>query len=269
MAEHPLMPALAPFVDTHCHIDTSLERDSVGWPEFKERIDACAPEFFIHVACHPDDLDWGLRFLDQEPRAYGAMGIHPQEASLYTPAVEEHLKFAMKHPKVLALGEIGLDYHYDTSPREVQRTVFSAQLGLALALSKPVVLHTREADGDTLAILKEYDQEGLRLHVHCYTGSPEFALELLALKATCYFGFTGVLTFKNGENVRASARVVPQGRLLLETDAPYLAPVPWRGQTGHPGMIPAIGAALAQCRGEDPLELALACRANTRAFYGI
>lgn len=258
-----------PFVDTHCHIDSILARDKITWPELQARMVASPAEKIIHVACHPDGLEWARDFCEQETDVYGAFGIHPHEASLYTESIEAWLRGQMGARKAVAFGEIGLDYHYDYSPRDIQKNVFGRQLRLACEQGKPVVLHTREADEDTLALLQDFDSPDLRIHVHCYTGSPEFAQRLLDLKGEFYFGFTGVLTFKNGENVRAAARVIPRDRLLLETDGPYLAPVPWRGQTAHPGMIPAIATALAACRGEDTAELMKACRENTRRFYGI
>lgn len=257
------------FVDTHCHIDSILKREEITWAQLQERMAASLPEKIIHVACHPDGLGWAQQFCAEQDNVYGCFGIHPHEASLYNEAIADWLRRHLAHPKAVALGEIGLDYHYDYSPRPVQQQVFAQQMELARSLGKPIVLHTREADADTLAILQEFDAPDLRIHVHCYTGSVEFAHRLLSLQGQFYFGFTGVLTFKNAENVRDAARSIPLDRLLLETDGPYLAPVPWRGQAAHPGMIPAVAAALAAARQEEMAGLMAVCRENTRRFYGI
>jgi len=263
------MPENAKYIDTHCHIDLILEREQITWEELRARMSAHPPESIIHVACHPDKLQWAYDFASNEPSVYGAFGIHPHEASLYDDNIKSWLREHLVHPKALALGEIGLDYHYDYSPREIQKKVFIRQMELACSLNKPIVLHTREADEDTLAILRSFDCSDLRVHVHCYTGSIEFAQSLLSLQGQYYFGFTGVLTFKNGENVRNAARTIPTNRLLLETDGPYLAPIPWRGKTAHPGMIPAIAQALASARECTINEIWNVCRDNTRLFYGI
>lgn len=266
-----------PYVDTHCHIDSVLTRENITWPELLARMGDPLPAAMVHVACHPEQLAWAEEFArtaaekqsSRNPVIRCAYGIHPHEASLYNDSVEQELLRLQGTPHAVAFGEIGLDYHYDYSPRSVQCHVFERQLQLAKQLGKPVVLHTREADDDTLEILQRHDSPNLLVHVHCYTGSAEFAQKLLGLSGSYYFGFTGVVTFKNADNVRAAVRVIPADRLLLETDAPYLAPIPWRGKTAHSGMIPTIAQALAEVRDESLTQLLAACRANTRRFYGI
>ncbi len=271
------MPETPAYVDTHCHIDSVLDREQCTWPELLARMGNHPPAALVHVACDPARLAWAEEFArnaaetqnSSGPVIRCAYGIHPHEASLYNDTVEQELIRLQGTPHAVAFGEIGLDYHYDYSPRDIQCQVFERQLLLAKKLGKPVVLHTREADADTLEILTRHAGSELAVHVHCYTGSVSFAQQLLALPGSYYFGFTGVLTFKNSENVRAAAQSIPLDRLLLETDAPYLAPVPWRGKTAHPGMIPTIAQALADLRGVSLEQLQQACRANTRRFYGI
>ena len=263
------MPNTPSFVDTHCHIDSILERDQIHWDQLQQRLSVAPPEKIIHVACHPDQMPWADEFAAHHPHSFCVYGVHPHEAQLYNPAVEQQLRHSLALPHTVALGEIGLDYHYEYSPRDVQQNVFIQQLAIAKELSLPVVLHTREAEADTLRILKEWASPHQRFHVHCYTGSPEFAQQLMALPGDYYFGFTGVITFKNAENVRESARCIPNDRLLLETDGPYLAPIPWRGQTAHSAMIPTIAAALAQVRQQSTETVLDICRENTRRFYGI
>ena len=255
-------------VDTHCHLD--LLQDKAG---LKDWTATCAyvdpmPERMVHVACHASEFARGIAFLDQ-PEVYGAFGVHPHEASEYCTEVEVELRQCLAHPKALAAGEMGLDYHYDLSPRDIQREAFRKQLALALELGKPIVLHTREADDDTLSILREFPLGKSRIHVHCYTGNLEFANALLALDAEVYFGFTGILTFKTAEEIRAVAASVPENRLLVETDSPFLAPVPFRGKTAHPGMVGWVLDALAKARNMAAEQLEETVRENVKRFYGI
>jgi len=255
-------------IDTHCHLEMIQEKAKLT--DLAQLLEFCTPlpERMVHVACHPDVFEQAVAFME-DPRIFATFGVHPHEASLYTPAVEADLLRHLKHPKAVALGEIGLDYHYDMSPREIQRTVFQRQLALALELNKPVVLHTRDAEEDTLQILSEAPLAGHKIHVHCYTGPLPFAEKLLALPAEIYFGFTGILTFKNADEIRAVAAAIPQNRILTETDSPFLAPIPFRGKTAHPGMIGIVLEAFAKVRGMSVQELEPVCRENARAFYGV
>jgi TatD DNase family protein len=256
------------FIDTHCHID--LIQEKAGLTGFSETLQFMSPlpQAIIQVACHPESFGQTLPYLD-DPRIFAAFGVHPHEASLYSSVVEGELKKFLAHPKAVACGEMGLDYHYDFSPREIQRTVFEQQLALAKSLQKPIVLHTREAEADTLAILRNTPLHGQSIHVHCYTGDLAFAKSLLDLDAQVFFGFTGILTFKTAEEIRRVAAFLPEDRLLTETDAPFLAPIPHRGKTAHPGMIGLVLQALANARGVSADHLAPICLANAKRFYGI
>ena len=255
-------------IDTHCHLEMIQEKAKLA--DLAQLLEFCAPipERMVHVACHPDAFEQAVTFMG-DPRIFATFGVHPHEANLYTPAAEADLLRQLSHPKAVALGEIGLDYHYDMSPREIQRSVFERQLALALELKKPVVLHTRDAEEDTLQILRAAPLAGHKIHVHCYTGTLPFAEKLLALPGEIYFGFTGILTFKNADEIRAVAAAIPQNRILTETDSPFLAPVPFRGKIAHPGMIGIVLEALAKVRGVSAQELAPICRENARAFYTV
>jgi TatD DNase family protein len=166
--------------------------------------------------------------------------------------------------KVQALGEIGLDYHYDFSPRETQLAVFERQLELALELDMPVIIHDREAHADTLRLLKKHRPRGV---VHCYSGSAELARELL--KLGLYIGFTGVITFANARKTVDAARAVPLERLLIETDCPYMAPVPFRGKRCDSTMVGKTCEALAAIKGVSTEELAAKTEENARKLYNI
>lgn len=255
-------------IDTHCHIDLCLERrPGLSAQDFLESLSP-HPDLMIQVSCHPDSFLPTLPLLDF-PSVYGAFGVHPHEASLYSPQAEQTLLQCLSHPKAVALGEIGLDYHYDFSPRQVQKEVFARQLHLALELGKPIVLHTREAEADTLAILRGAPLKGHRIHVHCYTGSLAFAEQLQSLDTEIYFGFTGILTFKTAEEIRQVAAAIPETRILTETDSPYLAPIPFRGKDANPGMVAQVLDALAKARSTTAGILGPICRENARKFYGI
>lgn len=181
---------------------------------------------------------------------YASAGVHPHDAKSAPDDLEEKLAALLKQDKVCAVGEIGLDYHYDFSPRNVQLDVFERQLQLAFDLELPVIVHDREAHADTLRLLKKYKSRGI---VHCFSGSAEMAGELV--KMGLYIGFTGVVTFKNARKTLAAAAAVPPDRLLIETDCPYMAPEPNRGRRCDSSMLPAVAERLAQVRGMRPQEL--------------
>lgn len=201
---------------------------------------------------------------------YAAVGIHPEYALAYSEHAaevpedwESELERLLKRDKVIALGEIGLDYHYpDGAPRDVQRGVFVKQLEIARRLDMPVVIHSRDAMGDTLEILKEYKPRGV---MHCFSGSPETAREIV--KLGMYVGFTGVLTFKNSKKTRAACEAVPTDRLLLETDCPYMAPVPHRGERCDSSMIAFTAAAMAEIKGVSAKEMIEIARRNGERLF--
>ena len=172
----------------------------------------------------------------------------------------------MARPEVVAVGEAGLDYHYDHSPRPVQRQVFAAQVELANRRDLPIVVHSRSAWDDTLAVL---DREGVpsRTVMHCFTGGPEEAEECLRRGAV--LSFSGIVTFPKASEVRDAARVCPLDRLLVETDSPYLAPVPYRGKENRPALVGVVGAGVAEAKGLDVADVEKATWATTRLFYGL
>jgi len=176
------------------------------------------------------------------------VGTHPHEAKENPQLDAKTLIDLAARPKVVGIGEAGLDYHYDLSPREVQRAVLSAQITAARATGLPLVLHTREADEDTARMLEEAHAEGpFRILMHCYTSGPELARRAAALGA--WFSVSGIATFKGAEEVRAVIRDMPADRIIVETDCPYLAPVPLRGRRNEPAFLPHILARLAEIRG--------------------
>ena len=239
-------------VDSHCHLDDKqfdADRDEVI---ARAREAGVERMLAIGTGEGPPDLEAALRLARQHEFMYATVGVHPHDAAKATPETFATLRVLVAEPKVLAIGEIGLDYHYDFSPREVQREVFIAQMKLAAEAAKPIVIHTREAWDDTLRLLHEnWTGAGI---IHCFTGGPTEARQALALGFHLSFG--GVLTFPKAETLREAARMAPENRLLVETDAPYLAPVPKRGKRNEPAFMVETVQRLAEVRGVAPEHLA-------------
>jgi len=246
-------------VDSHVHLDDAKfdpDRETVI-----ERALAAGVERMMAIGTGngPPDVDVAVRMADRYPFIYATIGVHPHDASKATPETWARLHELATHPKVLAVGEIGLDYHYDFSPRDVQRDVFVAQMELARRAAKPIVIHTREAWDDTLQLLREHWRgSGV---MHCFSGGAAEARQALDLGFHLAFG--GVLTFPKAENVREAARLTPEDRLLVETDAPYLAPVPKRGKRNEPAFMVETVRRLAEVRGVSPEQIA---EVTTRNF---
>jgi TatD DNase family protein len=236
-------------VDSHCHLDDkqfSEDREAVI-----ERAVAAGVERMMAIGTGdgPSDLETAIRLAELYPFFFATVGVHPHDAAKTEPDTFDRLRDIVRHPKVLAVGEIGLDYHYDFSPREIQRDVFVRQLELAREAGKPVVIHTRDGWSDTTAILAEHYYGGGIFH--CFTGGPAEAREALDLGFHLSFG--GVLTFPKAEALREAARMAPLDRILVETDAPYLAPVPHRGKRNEPAFLVETVRKLAAVR-EIPVE---------------
>jgi TatD DNase family protein len=200
----------------------------------------------------PPELDRAVRIAERYEQIFATVGVHPHDAAKATPETIPHLRELAGHPKVVAIGEIGLDYHYDFSPRDQQRQVFLDQLSLAAEVGLPISIHTRDAWEDTMAILADnWRGEGI---LHCFTGDAGQARQALSLNFHLAFG--GVITYKTAENVREAAAIVPDDRLLIETDAPYLAPLPWRGKRNEPAFMAQTVLKLAEVRGTTPDHIA-------------
>lgn len=248
--------------DSHCHLDDArfdADRDAV-----LERAVAAGVTRILAVGTGdgPPDLEAGIRLAERYPFLVASVGVHPHDAAKATPETFDRLAALARHPKVVAIGEIGLDYHYNFAPPERQREVFAEQLRLAAAAAKPVIIHTREAWEDTMNLLEEYSKGAHSGGImHCFSGGPEQARRALALGF--HLSFAGVVTFPKAERLREAARQVPLDRLLIETDAPYLAPVPHRGKRNEPAFVVETARRLAELR-EEPFETL--ARATTQNF---
>ncbi|HKP36453.1 MAG TPA: TatD family hydrolase [Pyrinomonadaceae bacterium] len=245
-----------PFVDSHCHIDGpeyDADRDEVIARAHDAGVTA-----MLNVNGgdpHSGAFERTIDLAEKHKSIFAAIGVHPHDAKLFDEAVEKRLVDLIGQSKrIVAWGEIGLDYHYDYSPRDVQREVFRRQLRLARSQSLPVVIHSREADNDTIEILRDeltgYAPAGV---MHCFGGGLALAHSAVALGF--YISFAGNLTFKNAEDLRAIARQLPLDRLLVETDCPYLTPVPFRGKRNEPARVVETARRLAELHGRDAEEM--------------
>jgi TatD DNase family protein len=224
-------------VDSHCHLND---------PQFDADREAAIERALAAGVDRMMAID-APEFAEPYPFIYATIGVHPHEAARATGETFARMRAFAANPKVLAVGEIGLDYHYDFSPRDVQQRVFARQLEMAAEFRKPIVIHTREAWDDTLAAVS---QSGGLPHggiMHCFTGDAAQAQQAIDLGFHLAFG--GVLTFPKAESLREAARVVPEDRLLIETDCPYLAPVPYRGKRNEPAFVAQVARRLAGIRG--------------------
>lgn len=250
--------------DTHAHIlDEQFDAD-------RDALIASLPEAgIVHVmeaCCDEAEIDRVVALVERVPFFFGSAGVHPHSADEFHPETLEHIRTALTHERMLAIGEIGLDYHYDFSPRGVQRDCFDAQLALAAELHAPVIIHDREAHGDTMDLLRQYRGK-LSGVMHCFSASWEIAKECIDLGL--YVAFGGALTFKNAVNQWAIAAKLPQDRLLIETDCPYMTPVPFRGTRNDPTRIVLTLRKLAGLRETDPETLAEALFENSFRAFGI
>lgn len=251
-----------PLVDSHCHLNHEML--AADWRNVLERAAACRVERVVVVGYDEATSAAAAEMAEGHPGVWAAVGIHPHEASAYDETVRERIAAMLQRPRVVALGEIGLDFHYDFSPRDAQVRAFKDQLALARAIGTPVIVHCRDAYDAVLDVLEETSVRGV---VHCWSGTPRQAERAVA--CGLYLGFTGILTFRKAEEVRLSARVVPPDRLLVETDAPYLAPAPHRGARNEPAYLPLVVRALAEVRGVDEEEMAAQTTANAERLFGL
>jgi len=236
-----------PIIETHCHLDY-LDQADLEITLAKSR--QVGIERIITIAVSAGNLESVMKLATSSANIWGTQGIHPHEAESYTPEVDAIIRRNAGHAKILAVGEIGLDYYYDHADRAVQRSVFEQQLQTAIELDLPVVIHTREADDDTRDILKNCSTSLNRKGViHSFTSS--VALAEFCLAEGFMLGFNGITTFNSADNVRQVVAATPMTQLLLETDAPYLTPVPYRGRPNAPYYLPFIAETLAAIKEVD------------------
>ncbi|NVB41130.1 TatD family hydrolase [Pseudenhygromyxa sp. WMMC2535] len=267
MARKPKQPPHIPgLIDSHCHLD--YEPMAADLDATLARARAAGVVQVVHIGCSPQTMAPAVAIAAANEQVFASVGVHPHDARLLDAALLAEIEAHAAHPKVVALGETGLDYHYDFSPRAAQLEAFGRQADLARRLQKPLVLHIRDAHEDAWAVLAEHparaEAPGV---VHCFTGTPAEAERWLSLG--WHISFSGISTFKKAAELREAAKLVPRERIMLETDAPYLAPEPMRGRKNEPANVAFTCARLATERGEAPEALAAAAAANTRALFGL
>ncbi len=276
--DHDALAAAGPWIDTHCHL--SLGDDHPADPDAPDRdgagdgdlvaaatsiIDAARAagvQRLVTIGTDATSSASGTAVAAAHDDVWATVGLHPHDASQGIDGLEALLDA----PAVVAVGECGLDYHYEHSPRVAQREAFAAQIELAIRHDLALVVHTREAWDDTFAI---FDAEGVpdRTIIHCFTGGPDEARA--CLDRGTYLSFSGIATFRNAPEVREAAALCPVDRLLVETDSPFLAPVPYRGRPNRPEWVPVVGAAVADVRGETPAAVAGAVWKNAETVFAL
>lgn len=249
-------------VDSHCHLDGDRfnpDRDAVI-----ARARAAGVEWMVAIGTGdgPPDLEAGIRLADAYPFIYATVGVHPHEAAKVTAETWPELIALTAHPKCVAVGEIGLDYHYDFSPRDVQKQIFVRQMEIAREAGKPIIIHTREAWGDTVALIRDHWPAAGGGIFHCFSGGPAEAQQ--ALDLGFHISFSGIVTFPKATDIQEAARLVPSDRILVETDAPYLAPIPYRGKRNEPAYVVDTAKRLAELRGVSFEALAAQTTENWR-----
>lgn len=250
-------------IDTHSHINMieGLSFDEIIKNAFDNGIDK-----IIVPSAYPADMENIMDLVNKYDNVYGMLGIHPSEVKSWDDSFIEKIKNYAKNSKIAAIGEIGLDYYWDKSFNDLQKEVFIKQIKLANELNLPIDIHDREAHKDTYDIIQEHNN-GSKVIMHCFSGSVEFARE--CVKAGFYLGIGGVVTFKNAVKMKEVAKDIPLERILLETDAPYLTPVPFRGKENQPAYVKYVAEEIASLRGISVEEVAQITTENAKTVFNI
>ena len=250
--------------DTHAHILDD---------QFKEDLDQVIRNIYdnmalvVNIGCNLEDCPRTVALAEQYDKVYAAVGLHPEDVKTYTPEGWDMICRLAEHPKVVGIGETGLDYYWDTSTKDAQKVLFEQHIDLAKQLHKPLVIHDREAHGDTLEILKRTNAKEVGGILHAFSGSVEMAMEVI--KMGFYIGLGGPVTFKNARKAVEVAQSIPLEYLVIETDCPYMAPVPFRGKRNEPMLVQHTATKIAELRGISVEELIEATYQNGKRIYGI
>ena len=250
-------------IDSHCHLQyKGVVEDQQG---VLHRARAAGVRGFLNISTKQSEWDDVIATAEREGDVWASVGIHPHEADAHADLGADALRRATDHPKVIAIGESGLDYYYDKSDREVQKALFRMHIGIARETGLPIIIHTRDAEDDTAGILAEEMEKGaFPALIHCFTASAAFAHKVLDLGLT--ISLSGIVTFKNAKELQEIAVELPADRLLVETDSPFLAPVPYRGRPCEPAYVRSTAEFVAKLRGESLETLA---EHTTRNFFAL
>lgn len=253
-------------IDTHCHLTFEGLGEDVS--AVIERSRAAGVTGWITVGTDPQENQKAVELAGKFENMYAAVGIHPHEARTITPDTLKELRELAQHKRIVAIGETGLDYHYNFSSHEEQRNAFAEHLKIAAELNLPVIIHCREAFEETLEILEQHSGGIKKVVFHCFSGDAEQAR--IILDKGFYISFTGVVTFKNAEAIREAARIVPMDRMMVETDCPYMSPEPMRKQkVNEPALMVHTARRLAELKGMSLADFAEAVTATSKAFFGL
>ena len=251
------------YFDTHAHYDDkAFDNDRHA---LLARLNNEGVDYILDPGCDLESSRAAIALAERFDFVYAAVGFHPEELERYSEEAFQQMEELVAHPKCVAIGEIGLDYYWDASHKAEQKALFRRQIVLALGLDKPVIVHDREAHGDCMEIVRDYP--GLRGVFHCYSGSAEMAEELL--KRGWYLGFDGPVTYKNARKALEVLALCPLERILIETDSPYLSPVPMRGKRNDSGNLPYIVDKIAEIKGLRREDVAAAAMTNGCRLFGI
>jgi TatD DNase family protein len=263
--KNKLVKAPAPIFETHCHFDY-LKSDTVE-EIYNTSIEQNVTKF-LTVAVEPDNQDLVVEIANKYEHIYCSQGVHPHHAKDFDNNCVEKILNNCKNQKVVTIGEIGLDYHYNHSEPKTQQEVFENQIQIALDQKMPIIVHTREAEDDTKSILKNFPNiDNSKVLIHCFTASIDFAK--FAIANGYKIGFNGIITFPKANNVREVLQITPVEQILLETDAPFLAPKPFRGKENAPYMLPFISQEIAKLKGIEEKELLQIIYSSSCNFFGI
>lgn len=251
-------------IDSHCHLEyKGLVEDQAG---VLDRARQAGVGGFLSISTRQREWDQVIATAEREADVWASVGIHPHEADAHADLGEAALLAAAEHPRVIAIGETGLDYYYDHSDRAAQQALFRRHIAVSRATGLPIIIHTRDAEDDTAAILRdEMEQGAFPALIHCFTASANFAQIVLDLGLT--ISLSGIVTFKNAKDLQEIAATIPADRLLVETDAPFLAPVPHRGKVCEPAFVADTASFVAGLRGVTPEALAETTTANFRRLF--
>lgn len=261
------------FTDSHCHLDPDVYGGAAGVDEVVARAREAGVTRMITIGSgyEPPCIERAREVAERHDGVWFTAGVHPHDAKHWSDEIRDLLTGLSAHPKCVGIGEMGLDFHYDNSPRDRQREVLRLQIQLSREVARPIIIHDRESEGETLRILVEErafaDQGGPGVLYHCYTGDVPHMEEITARGG--YVSIPGIVTFNSAGVMREVARLTPADRLLVETDSPFLTPVPFRGKKNEPARVALVAAKVAELRGIPVDELAALTSANTTRFFGL
>lgn len=258
------------YTDSHCHLDPKTWGGDAEVDDVVQRaLDAGVDRMItIGSGYGADSGPRALAVASRHDRVWFAAGIHPHDASDWGPEAVAMIEACARSERLVAVGEMGLDFYYDNSPRDVQRTCLIEQAQLALRLGKPIIVHDRDSEGETLEVLKQVGAfEGAGVLWHCFTGDVAYMQQIV--EAGGYISIPGIVTFKKAETMREVAAAVPADRFLIETDSPFLTPVPFRGKKNEPARVVHVAEKVAEVRGMEVAEVAALTARNTTRFFGL